>query len=86
MGIERDATKHGIALTPIEIDALLNSAEKDDVVESFTTKEQGRPTAGVKYVIMDESEKDKPLEKGGLYTLEDELKGSAVSNAYFKPY
>lgn len=58
MQIERDATEHGISLTRVGIDALLNHTGEDAVVETFTFDELGRSASGVKYIILEESEND----------------------------
>ena len=86
MQMERNATKQGIAFTRVGIDALLNPKEEDEVVESFTIQELGMSVAGVKFVISEEPDKDEYLEEEGLYTVEEELKGLAVSIASLKGY
>lgn len=61
MQLKLYATKHSIAFTRVEIDALLNPIEENDGVELFTIEELGRSAAGVKCVSSEELEKDESL-------------------------
>lgn len=79
--MERNATEHGVTFTRAGIDALLNPEEEDDVVESFSFEELVRSAAGVEDVIIEEPDQDTSLEAEGLYTVDEELKGVAVTNA-----
>lgn len=76
-----NATENGVTLIRTGIDRILIPHEEDDVVESVSFEELSRAAAGVEDFISEEPQKDSSLETAGLYTLDEYLKGLAVSNA-----